>query len=1217
MSASKTGGNGRTSVFKTLDGNEAAAYVAYRLNEVMAIYPITPSSPIAEWCDQWASEGRKNLWGAVPAIVEMQSEGGAAGAVHGALQTGSISTTFTASQGLLLMIPNMFKIAGELLPTVFHVTARTVATHALSIFGDHSDVMACRATGWGMLAAASVQETMDFALISQAAALRARLPFIHFFDGFRTSHEVSKIEMVDEADMRALIDDQLIAAVRARALSPDRPTLRGTAQNPDAFFQGREAANPVYAACPDAVQKVMDEFAERTGRQYHLFDYVGAPDAERVLVLMGSGCETAHETVEHLNRRGARLGLLKVRLYRPFDGRRLVEALPRSVKAIAVLDRTKEPGAAGEPLYQDCLAALLEGMANQWGRLQFLPKVVGGRYGLSSKEFTPAMVKAVFDNLAAAPPKNHFTVGIHDDVSGASLPVDAAFSTESDRVIRAVFYGLGSDGTVGANKNSIKIIGEETDNYAQGYFVYDSKKSGSMTVSHLRFGPEPIRSIYLISRANFAACHQPGFLERYDVLRTLVPGGTFLLNSPHPKETVWSKLPTPVQKALLARQAKFFVIDAARVARESGMGGRINTIMQVCFFALSGVLPKADAIAAIKNSIQKTYGKKGAEVVQMNLKAVDNTLAHLHEVPLDGLQADGAGDLLPPVSPDAPEFVRQVLGPLVAGLGDEAPVSAFPVDGTFPTGTAQYEKRNLAFEIPVWDEGICIQCLKCVAICPHATIRAKVCEPEKLAGAPATFKSAASRAPEWKGRRFTLQVAPEDCTGCALCVNVCPVKNKTEARLKAINMRPQAPLRAAERENWQFFLNLPEPDRRALKTTQLRQQQLQRPLFEFSGACAGCGETPYLKMLTQLFGDRLVVANATGCSSIYGGNLPTTPYARNAEGRGPAWCNSLFEDNAEFGLGFRVSIDQQRGLAAALLKKLAPQIGEDLAAGILNASQNDEADICEQRGRVAALKENLRTLGAPEARRLLGLADQLVKKSVWIVGGDGWAYDIGYGGLDHVLAGGRDVNALVLDTEVYSNTGGQMSKSTPRGAVAKFAAGGKPAGKKDLGLIAMTYGHIYVASVAMGAKDEQTLRAFLEAESYPGPSLIIAYSHCIAHGIALDAGVGARQQKLAVDSGQWLLYRFDPRRAERGENPLQLDSPPARIPVREYLLSENRFKMLTQSRPDDARKLFAQAQADVERRWRFYQFLQTRDFRSAIEAAGAAAKPPATVEQLP
>jgi pyruvate-ferredoxin/flavodoxin oxidoreductase len=1199
----------------TLDANEGVAHVAYRLNEVMAIYPITPSSPMAEFCDQWASEGKKNLWGTIPSIVELQSEGGAVGAVHGMLQTGSMATTFTASQGLLLMIPNMFKIAGELLPTVFHVTARAVATHALSIFGDHSDIMAMRATGWAMLGSASVQEAPDFALIAQAATLRSRIPFVHFFDGFRTSHEVQKIEMLTEADLRALIDDKLLAENRARAMSPDHPVLRGTAQNPDAFFQAREACNPFYAACPDIVQQAMDDFAKQVGRAYKLFEYVGAPDAEHVIVLMGSGCEAAHETVEYLNERGAKLGLVKVRLYRPFDGKRFVEALPRSVKTIAVLDRTKEPGAAGEPLYQDCVAAILEGMANRWGNLKWLPKVVGGRYGLSSKEFTPAMVKAVFDNLAVEKPKSHFTVGITDDISHSSLPVDHNFSTEPDDVIRALFYGLGADGTVGANKNSIKIIGEGTDNFAQGYFVYDSKKSGGMTVSHLRFGPEPIRSTYLISRANFVACHLPMFLEKFDMVKPLVPGGTFLLNTPYPKDEIWSKLPTPVQESLITKKAKFYVIDATKVARDSGMGGRINTIMQVCFFALSGVLPRDKAIESIKYSIKKTYGKKGEEVVAMNLKAVDNTLEHLHEVPLTQC-VNGSGDLLSPISPNAPAFVKNVLGRLTAGEGDELPVSVFPADGTFPTGTAQYEKRNLALDIPVWDEKICIQCAKCVAICPHATIRAKVYEPAALANAPATFKSADSRNPDFKGWKFTLQVAAEDCTGCSLCVDVCPARNKTEAKLKAINMRPQAPLRLPERDNWNFFLRLPELDRRKVKTTQLRLQQLMRPLFEFSGACAGCGETPYLKMLSQLFGDRAVIANATGCSSIYGGNLPTTPYAKNAEGRGPTWCNSLFEDNAEFGLGFRVSIDKQNEFATELVKQLAPQLGDDLVSGIVKAEQSDEAGIYDQRERVSALKAKLQKLELPEAKLLLGLADQLVRKSVWIVGGDGWAYDIGYGGLDHVLATGRDVNVLVLDTEVYSNTGGQMSKSTPRGAVAKFAAGGKAMGKKDLGLIAMTYGHIYVASVALGAKDEQTLRAFVEAESYPGPSLIIAYSHCIAHGIAVDMGVGARQQKLAVDSGQWLLYRFDPRRTERGENPLQLDSSAAKAKVQDFMLSENRFKMLTKSKPDEAKRLFARAQVDADRRWQFYQYLGGRDLKTNSNGA-ASPKPAATADQQP
>ena len=1206
-------GGVKTATFKTLDGNEAAAYVAYRLNEVMAIYPITPSSPIAEWCDQWASEGKRNLWDTIPSIVEMQSEGGAVGAVHGALQTGTLSTTFTASQGLLLMIPNMFKIAGELLPTVFHVTARTVAAHALSIFGDHSDVMACRTTGWSMLAAASVQETMDMALISQAASLRSRIPFIHFFDGFRTSHEVCKIEVLSKADMAALIDDNLIAEHRSRAMTPDSPVLRGTAQNPDAFFQARETCNPFYAKCADITQQVMDEFTKQVGREYHLFDYVGAKDADNVVVLMGSGCEAAHEAVDYLVSKGSKIGILKVRLYRPFDGKRFMEALPASLKTLTVLDRTKEPGAAGEPLYQDIVTSLVEGLSMGWGSIKTMPKLLCGRYGLSSKEFTPAMVKSVFENAASTTPKNHFTVGINDDVTHTSLTWDDAFSTEPDSVIRAMFYGLGADGTVGANKNSIKIIGEETPNFAQGYFVYDSKKSGSMTVSHLRFGPQQIRSTYLITKANFVACHLPGFLDRYDMVKNLVPGGTFLLNTPSSRDEIWSRLPTPVQKAMLEKQVKFYVIDATKVARESGMGGRINTIMQVCFFALSGVLPKQEAIDAIKESIRKTYGKKGEDIVRMNLQAVDNTLAHLFEVSLTS-KVNGTGDLLPAITSNAPEYVRTVLGKLAAGLGDDLPVSAFSCDGTFPTATAQYEKRNLAMDIPVWDESVCIQCMKCVAICPHATIRAKVYEPKDLVGAPPTFKATDARAPEWKGMKWSLQVAAEDCTGCTICVEVCPARNKTEAKLKAINMRPQAPLRDQERANWDFFLKLPEFDRRKLKLGSLRQQQIMQPLFEFSGACSGCGETPYIKLLTQLYGDRAVIANATGCSSIYGGNLPTTPYAKNNDGRGPTWCNSLFEDNAEFGLGFRVSLDKQFEFALELVRKLGAIIGQDLADGILTANQSDEAGIYEQRERVAALKSKLVGQTTAEARLLLTLADKLVKKSVWILGGDGWAYDIGYGGLDHVLATGHKVNVLVMDTEVYSNTGGQCSKATPRGAVAKFAAGGKPGGKKDLGLIAMTYGHIYVASVAMGYKDEHTLKAFLEAESYPGPSLIIAYSHCIAHGINLDAGVGAKQQKLAVESGQWLLYRFDPRRADRGENPLQLDSAAPKGKVQDYLMSENRFKMLTKSKPEDAKRFFAQAQQDADRRWRHYQFLAGRD---ASAPAAIPAKPAASVDQQP
>ncbi len=1194
--------------YKTLDGNEAVAYVAYRCNEVMGIYPITPSSNMGEWCDQWASEGVRNLWGTIPQVVEMQSEGGAAGAVHGALQTGALTCTFTASQGLLLKIPNMFKIAGELTPAVFHISARTLATHALSIFGDHSDVMAARTTGFAMLSSASVQEAMDFALIAQAATLESRIPFLHFFDGFRTSHEVSKIAMVGEEVMRAMINEDFVIAHRQRAMNPDRPVLRGTAQNPDVFFQARESCNPFYARCPDIVEQVMDRFAALTGRCYKPFQYVGHPDAERVVILMGSGCETAHETVEYLNQRGCKAGVLKVRLFRPFDPRRLIEALPSSVRSIAVLDRTKEPGSQGEPLYLDVVAALNEGLASGWGRLRSMPRVLCGRYGLSSKEFTPVMVKAALDNLAAPSPKNHFTVGITDDVSHVSLDCDPDFSTEPDQVVRALFYGLGSDGTVGANKNSIKIIGENTDNYAQGYFVYDSKKAGAVTISHLRFGPSPIRSTYLVSSANFVACHQPVFLDRYDMLQPLVAGGTFLLNSPYSPEAVWDKLPRPVQEGLIKKKVKFYVIDALSVARATGMGSRINTIMQTCFFALSGVLPRDQAIDQIKYTIKKTYGRKGEEVVQQNIAAVDQTLANLFEVKVPA-QPSSLHELPPPFTADAPAEIARTLGVIYGNRGDELPVSAFRPDGTFPTGTARYEKRNLAVEIPVWDEKTCIQCGKCVAICPHASIRMKAYDPARLAGAPPTFKSTDARAPEWKGLKWTLQVAPEDCTGCCLCVEVCPAKNKTEVKLKAINMRPQPPLRLTERDNFNFFLALPEMDRRKVRLTQLRQQQVMEPLFEFSGACAGCGETPYLKLLTQLFGDRIVAGNATGCSSIYGGNLPTTPYAHNQDGRGPTWNNSLFEDNAEFGLGFRASIDKQKEFAGELLQRLAPKLGDDFVTGILQAVQTDEAGIYEQRERVAALKQKLAGQTGSDARMLLAIADNLVRRSVWVIGGDGWAYDIGYGGLDHVLASGRNVNVLVLDTEVYSNTGGQCSKSTPRGAVAKFAAGGKPLRKKDLGLIAMAYGSVYVASVAMGAKDEQTLRAFIEAESYPGPSLIIAYSHCIAHGIDVDRGVGARQQRLAVESGQWLLYRFDPRRAERGENPLLLDSAAAKTKVEDFLLSENRFKMLTKSKPDDAKKFFAQAQQDADRRWLYYQYLAGRDFKNGPPAAAKPQSP--------
>jgi len=1170
----------------TIDGNEAVADVAYQVNEVIAIYPITPSSAMGEWADQWAAEGRTNIWGTVPRVVEMQSEGGAAGAVHGALQAGSPTTTFTASQGLLLMIPNMYKIAGELTATVFHVAARSVAAQALSIFGDQSDVMATRATGFALLASNSVQEAMDFALIAQAAALEARIPFLHFFDGFRTSHEVMKVEPLAPEEIRAMIDEDLVRAHRRRALSPDRPFIRGTAQNPDVYFQAREAVNSYYLACPTIVQNAMDKFARLVGRSYHLCDYVGAPDADRVLVLMGSGAEAAQETVEYLADRGEKVGLLKVRLYRPFSVEHFVAALPPTVKTLAVLDRTKEPGSVGEPLYLDVITAVIEAMAAGRAPLRAAPRIIGGRYGLSSKEFTPAMIKGIFDEMTKAQPKNHFTIGIHDDVTQTSLEYDPAFSTERPETIRAVFYGLGADGTVGANKNSIKIIGEETDNYAQGYFVYDSKKSGSVTISHLRFGPQPIRSTYLIDRANFVACHQFPLLERLHVLKTAEPGAAFLLNSPYGPAEVWSCLPRAVQEQIIGKKLRFFVIDGHKVAREAGMGGRINTVMQPCFFVLSGVLPRDEAVAAIKNAIQKTYGKLGEAVVQKNIEAVDRALDQLHEVRVPA-EVTSAFDLRPPVPAEAPDFVRNVTAKMIARQGDDLPVSALPIDGTYPSGTTKWEKANIALEIPVWDPDICIQCGKCVLVCPHSVIRAKVYEPAVLDNAPATFKSTAARWREFANLHYTLQVSPEDCTGCTLCVEVCPVKNKSEVRLKAINMMPQPPIRDQEAQNWDFFLGLPETDRRVLNVGQVKDAQLLEPLFEFSGACAGCGETPYLKLMSQLFGDRTIIANATGCSSIYGGNLPTTPWTVNREGRGPAWSNSLFEDNAEFGLGIRLALDKQGEYARELLTRLAPTVGDELVRDLLNARQSTEAGIREQRERVRILKARLEGVDTADARDLLAVADALVKKSVWIVGGDGWAYDIGYGGLDHVLASGHNVNLLVLDTEVYSNTGGQASKATPRGAVAKFAAAGKATPKKDLAMMAMTYGYVYVARIAMGGSDTQTIKAFLEAEAYEGPSLIIAYSHCIAHGY--DLAHGMEQQKAAVLSGYWPLFRYNPDLVKEGKNPLQLDSKPPTLPLEKYIYNETRYTMLAQSKPDQARWLLQLAQEDVRARWKLYE----------------------------
>jgi pyruvate-ferredoxin/flavodoxin oxidoreductase len=1167
--------------FATIDGNEAAASVAHRSSEVIAIYPITPSSTMGELSDEWSAKPKRNLWGEVPDVIEMQSEGGAAGAVHGALQAGALATTFTASQGLLLMIPNMYKIAGELTPFCMHVAARTVATHALSIFGDHSDVMACRQTGFAMLASGSVQEAHDFACVAHAATLRARVPFVHFFDGFRTSHEVAKIETLSDDDLRAMYDEDAIAGHRKRALSPDRPVLRGSAQNPDTFFQAREASNPFHGACPTLVADTFEHFARLTGRRYRIFDYVGHPQAERVIVIMGSGAETAHETVEHLVGRGERVGVLKVRLYRPFSTAYFVDALPASVRSIAVLDRTKEPGAVGEPLYLDVVAALRE--AREECRTPFAhePHVLGGRYGLSSKEFTPAMVKAVFDQLATPRPRLHFTVGITDDVTFRSLHVDPRFEIEKDDVVRALFYGLGADGTVGANKNSVQILGEEPGLFPQGYFVYDSKKSGSVTVSHLRFGPRPSRSAYLVSRASFVACHQFGFLDRYDVLEHAAEGATLLLNAPFPPEQVWDELPSEVQREVIEKRIQVWTIDAARVAASCGMGSRINTIMQTCFFAISGVLPRQQAIDRIKGAISKTYAKKGVELVERNFAAVDAALAHLHRVAVPA-EVTAKRSRPPVVRENAPAFVKRVTAAMLAGKGDLLPVSAFPPDGTWPTGTSQWEKRNIASEIPVWDPELCIQCNKCALLCPHAAIRASLAEPERLAGAPATFKSTAVRGGDFPGARYLLQVAPEDCTGCGLCVAVCPAKDKTNPEHRAIDMREQAPLLAAERANYEFFLGLPPIERAKVKLDNKGTQLLQ-PLFESSGACAGCGETPYIKLLTQILGDRLMIANATGCSSIFGGNLPTTPYCANGEGRGPAWSNSLFEDNAEFGLGMRLAVDALRREALSLVGKLAPAVGPELARDIESADPRDDSAIEAQRKRVEELRKRLAACPGPDAERLALLADYLVKKSVWLIGGDGWAYDIGFGGLDHVLSTGRNVKVLVLDTEVYSNTGGQQSKSTPRGASAKFAVAGKELGKKDLALMAMTYGHVYVARIALGAKDNQAIKALLEAESYDGPALVIAYSPCIAHGY--DMAHGADQQKLVVSSGSWPLYRFDPRRRAAGEPPLVLDGGAPGESLADFMRNEGRFRAVERQDPERYRELLERTHRENVARW--------------------------------
>jgi pyruvate-ferredoxin/flavodoxin oxidoreductase len=1163
----------------TVDGNEAAAEIAHLTNEVIAIYPITPASPMGELADAWSNFGRRNVFGAVPDVIEMQSEGGAAGAVHGSLQAGALTTTFTASQGLLLMIPNMFKIAGELTSTVFHIACRSVATHALSIFGDHSDIMAARSCGWAMLGATSVQEAHDFALIAQAATLKSRIPFLHFFDGFRTSHELNRIEQLTPDDVGAMIEPEHVQAHRDRALTPDRPMLRGTAQNPDVFFQAREAVNPFYTETPVIVQQMMDRFAELTGRRYRLFDYIGAEDAERVIVLMGSGCGAAEEAVEALQQRGERVGVVKVRLYRPFDATALVEALPPTTKSIAVLDRTKEPGATGEPLYQDVLTALAENRDQP-------PLVIGGRYGLSSKEFTPAMVMAVFRELDQDRPQRHFTVGIIDDVTHLSLKWDADDWREPADVHRCVFYGLGSDGTVSANKNSVKIVGEETPLHAQGYFVYDSRKAGSQTVSHLRFSNRPIRSSYLIDRANFVACHQWQFLESRDVLSVAEPGATFLLNSPYGTDEVWDRLPVEVQDQIIEKDLRVHVVDGDSVARDAGLGGRINTVMQTCFFALTDILPTDEAIGYVKAAILASYGKRGETVVQKNFAAVDAALEGLHEITIP-VKATSTQHMRPPVPETAPDFVQRVTAMMLAGKGDLLPVSALPVDGTFPTGTTRYEKRSIAHEIPVWDPDICIQCGLCAFVCPHAVIRSKAYEPEALDGAPDGFLARDWTGKDLSGKRMTIQVAPDDCTGCGVCVDVCPARSKEVARHKAINMEPKRDHLERERVNWDFFLTIPEIDRSTVSHTDVKGSQLLQPLFEFSGACAGCGETPYLKLLTQLFGDRILVANATGCSSIYGGNLPATPWSPNGAGLGPAWSNSLFEDNGEFGLGMRLALDQKMSVAREMLTRLASEVGEQTATEILQADQSTEDGIAAQRQRVEALKRRLRELNTRETGQLAAVSDALVRKSVWIVGGDGWAYDIGFGGLDHVLASGRNVNVLVLDTEVYSNTGGQASKATPRAAVAKFAAGGKEIGKKDLGMIAIDYGNVYVATLALGANPAQTIRAFHEAESYEGPSLLIAFSQCIAHGI--DMTTGMTHQKEMVKSGYWPLYRYDPRLAHDGGHPFRLDSHKPSVPFRTFAEQEARYAMLQRSDPQRAEQLFGLAQRDIDERWHFYE----------------------------
>ncbi len=1168
----------------TIDGNEAVAYVAYRINEVCAIYPITPASPMAEHADEWSAAGIKNIWGNIPDVIEMQSEGGAAGAVHGALQTGALTTTFTASQGLMLMLPNMYKIAGELTPTVFHVAARSLAAQALSIFGDHSDVMAARTTGFAMIASASVQEAHDMALICQAATLKSRVPFIHFFDGFRTSHEVAKINLLSEEHIKAMIDDKLIYAHRQRSLNPDNPFIRGTAQNPDVYFQARETVNPYYSDTPEIVQKAMDDISKLTGRNYRLFEFYGHADAERIIVIMASGAEVVRETVKKLTASGEKVGVVQVRLFRPFSMKHFLQVLPKTVKKIAVLDRTKEPGSTGEPFYQDVVTIMAE--AYRLENINELPQIVGGRYGLSSKEFTPGMAKGVFDELKKPSPKNSFTIGIKDDVSHSSLEFNSAFDIIPEGTVSAIFYGLGSDGTVGANKNSIKIIGEGTDLYAQGYFVYDSKKSGAQTVSHLRFGKEPIHAPYLIREAGFIACHKFNFIEKVQMLRHAQTGATFLLNSPFDVKEVWERLPRPVQEQIIEKKLKFYVIDGSGVAQAAGLGVKINTIMQACFFALSGVLPKEEAIERIKKSIEKTYRKKGKAVIEQNFRVVDAALENLFEVKVP-VKATGDNPLPPTVSPEAPEFVQQVTAMMMRGDGDELPVSKLPIDGTYPSATTRWEKRNISDLVAQWEQDICIQCGNCSFVCPHSVIRSKFYNREHLKQALEEFPSAPINARGFPETRYTLQVSVEDCTGCNLCVEVCPVTDPDDESAKAINLKPREPVLDTERENIRFFESLPMNDRAKVDFSSVRGTQFLEPLFEFSGACAGCGETPYIKVLTQLFGDRLIVANATGCSSIYGGNLPTTPWAVNQQGRGPAWSNSLFEDNAEFGLGMRVTADNHLAMARGLIQRLSPVIGEQLTEKLLNNAQLYESEISTQREAVAELKEKLAQIKRPEAEKLLSVADHLVRRSVWLVGGDGWAYDIGSGGLDHVLSTGRNVNVLVLDTEVYSNTGGQMSKATPTAATAKFAAAGKKVGKKDLALQAISYGNVYVAQVAMGANAQQTLLALREAEAYPGPSVVLAYSQCIAHGIDMQKGM--TQQKLAVDCGHWPLIRYNPTLREAGKNPFVLDSPRPTIKLKDYAYNELRYSILARTNPEEAERLMKAAQEMVDLRWKTYE----------------------------